>query len=361
MAAPLKWSKNSPFQSFLLIGLLFFFLAHFMLLSPSSLEDDFSGMRIIHPKDLLSFLKNEPEILAKEDFLKTTPPAYSLRDSTLFSTRTGKPEFRLRSRKMNVYQAEQIAHLRDPEVLLQEQSTVTASEAIYSILSGKMTFMGNVHTTFPNGTELFSEVAVIETKPFLKITIPRDQLVTGKKAHSSTPVTFTSFGLEYQETEHKTIHLLSSVEVKISGRQNTVIHSDQAEYSSDENRFLFYMNSDRIIEHQFVVVKEPDLDLKSRKLELKLASGTGLEEIIALQDVSFQDRHTVDKETEGTGGKAVYSLDRHQILLSEFPQLYQDRDTVTGDLITYHRDSDTVEVTESNAIYSGGKSESKHR
>jgi len=332
-----------------------------MLLSPSSLEEDFSGMRIIHPKDLLNFLKNEPEILAKEAFFKTTPPAYSLRDSTLFSTRTGKPEFKLKSRKMNVYQAEQIAHLRDTEVLLQEKTTVTAQEATYSITTGKMTFMGKVHLSLQDGAELFSEIAIIETKPSLKITIPEDQLVSGRKFHPSTPITFTALGMEYQEGEQKTVHLLNSVEVKVNGKQNTVIQSDQAEYSGAENHFLFYMNSDRIIEHQFISVKETDLDLKSRKLELKLGSGNSLQEMTALQDAWFQDRHAVDKETEGTGGKAVYTLDLHQIVLSEFPQLYQDRDTVTGDLITYHRDTDTVEVTESNAIYNGGKSESKKR
>ena len=332
-----------------------------MLLSPSSLEEDFSGMRIIHPKDLLNFLKNEPEILSQEPFLKTAPPAYSLRDSTLFSTRFGTPEFKLKSRKMNVYQSEQVAHLRDPEALLQEQTTITAKEATYSLLDGKMTFRGSVHTSFSNGAEVFSEIVVIETKPTLKISIPRDHLVTGKKFHITTPITFTAYGLEYGEKDEKRVHLLSAVVVKVSGRQPTEIRSDQAEFSGNENRFLFFMNPDRIIEHQFVTVKESDLNLRSRKLELKLGSGNTLQEITALQDAWFQDRHGVDQETEGTGGKAIYSLDRHQIVLSEFPQLYQDHDTVTGDLITYHRDTDTVEVTESNAIYNGGKSESKER
>ncbi|NDG85522.1 MAG: hypothetical protein EBX52_10890, partial [Proteobacteria bacterium] len=236
MAAPLKWSKNSPFQSFLLIGLFFFFFAHFLLLSPSSLEDDLGGMRILNPKDLLGFLQNEPETLTHEDFIRTTPPDYSLRDSLLFSTNTGNPALKLRSRKMNVYQAKQMAHLRDAEALLKESTRVSAREATYDFQTGKMTFLGGVHAVFPNGVEIHSEVAYLESHPSLRITIPASEPVSGIKPHRSTPVSFTAFGLEYREDEEQTVHLLNEVVVRVQGPQKSVIRSDQARFTGSENR-----------------------------------------------------------------------------------------------------------------------------
>jgi lipopolysaccharide transport protein LptA len=260
---------------------------------------------------------------------------------------------------MNVYQDEQLAHLRSPEALLKEETLLTADEATYDMKSGKITLMGNVHTTFKNGTELFSKLAFLETHPSLKVTIPRSERISGRKPHPKSPVSFTAYGLEFLENEDRTVHLLQSVRTQIEGKQKTEIVSDQAVFSDAKDSFLFFMNAERIIEQQFVTATQPDLDLKSRKIEFKLSGENSLQEIRALQDVWFKDRHAADKETEGTGGKAVYLMEANQIVLSEFPQLYQDHDTITGDLITYHRDSETVEVTESNAIYNVGKSGSK--
>jgi lipopolysaccharide export system protein LptA len=55
----------------------------------------------------------------------------------------------------------------------------------------------------------------------------------------------------------------------------------------------------------------------------------------------------------GTGGRADFESQRNVIVLREFPQVYQDRDTVTGDVIIVHRDTDIVEVEHSNAFSEG--------
>ena len=58
-----------------------------------------------------------------------------------------------------------------------------------------------------------------------------------------------------------------------------------------------------------------------------------------------------------TSGKAVFDTKRDVIVLSEFPQVYQDNDTVTGEVIVLHRDSDVVEVEQSNAFSQGNTEE----
>ncbi len=351
MATPLKWSKNSPFQSFLLIGLTFFFASHLLLLTPSSLEEDFGTMRILKPKDLLSFLKNEPESRFDRSFIRDTPPSYALRDSILYSTEGGQPKLKLTSRKSNLYQTEQMSHIRDAKAEVDGRATVESKEALYDMAKGSILFSGDVHCTFEGGAEVDSDIAVMELKPVIRIRIPVTEQVRGRKMNLSSPVTFNALGLEYSDDSPKVLRLLKAVDAQVHSERPLRILSDQATFLPDEGLLHFFMNDDQIIERQFVLTKEPQFDLKSRTLDLKLAKGKELEEATALQDVWFQDRQNPEKMTEGTGGKAVYRPGANVIHLSDFPQLYQDRDTVTGDSITYHRNTDEVEVIQSNAIY----------
>jgi lipopolysaccharide transport protein LptA len=351
VATPSKWSKNSPFQSFLLIGLFFFFASHLLLLTPSSLEEDFGTMRILKPKDLLSFLKNEPESRFDRAFIRDTPPSYALRDSILYSTEGGDPKLKLTSRKSNIYQLEQVSHIRNAKAEVGGRATVEAKEALYDMTKASITFLGDVHCTFEGGAEVDSDTAVMDLKPVIRIRIPVTEQVRGRKMNLSSPVTFTALGLEYSDDSPKILRLLKSVDVRVHSDRELRILSDQATFLPDDGLLHFFMNDDQIIERQFVLAKEPELDLKSRTLDLRLAQGKELEEATALQDVWFQDRQNSGKMTEGTGGKAVYRPGTNVIHLSDFPQLYQDRDTVTGDSITYHRNTDEVEVSQSNAIY----------
>ncbi len=351
MATPLKWSKTSPFQSFLLIGLLIFFASHLLLLTPSSLEEDFGTMRILKPKDLLSFLKNEPDSRFDRPFIRNTPPSYALRDSILYSTEDGQPKLKLTSRKSNLYQAEQMSHIRDARAEVGDRAIIESKEALYDMANGSILFSGDVHCTFKGGAEVDSETAVLEMKPVFRIRIPTTETVRGRKSNLASPVTFTSLGLEYSDDSPKLLRLPKAVDARVHSERELRIVSDQATFAPDEGLLHFFMNEDRIIEQQFVQARESELDLRSRTLDLKLASGQELEEATALQDVWFEDRQNPEKTTEGTGGRAVYRPGTNVIRLSDFPQLYQDRDTVTGDSITYHRNTDEVEVIQSNAIY----------
>ena len=54
-----------------------------------------------------------------------------------------------------------------------------------------------------------------------------------------------------------------------------------------------------------------------------------------------------------TGGRADFDSTHDVIKITEFPQCYQDNDTVTGDIIIMHRDTDLVEVEHSNAFSQG--------
>jgi lipopolysaccharide export system protein LptA len=58
-----------------------------------------------------------------------------------------------------------------------------------------------------------------------------------------------------------------------------------------------------------------------------------------------------------TAGQADFDSESNLIILTEFPQVYQDNDTVTGDIIKMHRDTDIVEVEHSNSFSEGSTSQ----
>jgi lipopolysaccharide transport protein LptA len=115
------------------------------------------------------------------------------------------------------------------------------------------------------------------------------------------------------------------------------------------------MDENRPLAEQFVKVHQPDLDIKSRTLDANIEDGKQLHFINAHGDVSMRDAQDPLKISTSTSGKAVYNLLKNDVTLTEFPQVYQEGDTITGDLIIFHRTTDQVEAKQSNAIYNSVK------
>jgi len=307
-------------------------------------------MRVVHPKDLLAFLKTGSGHFGPMQGLMDAAPNYSARDGTLYLSEEGRPKLKWISKKLNLFQANQIAHIRDSQVALEDGTRINSNEALYDIRKSRIIFAGNVESTFKTGAVIQSEIAYLDTKPSLHLWIPLTEKVQGRKTNLASPVLFESQGLDYSDSDH-VLQLLSEVKVKVSGTSPLQIASDRCAFLHDQDLLRFSMDDSKIIEKQFIEATDPKLLLRSRKLEVKLQTGRQIEEIIALQDVFFEDTTHPDAPTQGTGGKGVYRVKDQEITLTDFPQLYQDRDTVTGDLITYNRKTERVEVTQSNAIY----------
>ena len=122
-----KRIKHSQFQSFLLVGLSLFFIGHFLLLNPSSLEDDFGAIRVVEPQNLLAFLKNEPKT-ALPDVPVGEVPSYALKDSTVYASASDKPNFKLIASRSNFYQKDQIIHALDVLVIFSDGTQTKARE-----------------------------------------------------------------------------------------------------------------------------------------------------------------------------------------------------------------------------------------
>jgi lipopolysaccharide transport protein LptA len=353
-----KRNKHSQFQSFLLIGLFLFFVGHFLLLNPSSLESDFGGIRVVEPQNLLAFLKNEAKT-AVADVPQGIVPSYSLKDSIMYTSNGTKPNFKLVASRSNFYQAQQIIHALEVLVTFDDGTTVKANEGVFFTEKNQANFYGAVHTVFANGATLDSERATAFMKPVTKIVIPNDVLATGMKADENSITHFTAYGLEYVDESPKVLKLFSKVHVWIENDKVTDIYSDRARYAYEDGFLNFEMNENRPLYEQFVLANQIDLNMKSRTLEMQLDDDQALDKITARGDVWTKDFHDPEKITTSTSGVGIYDQQKNDITLTEFPQVYQDGDTITGDVIIDHRNTDQIEVKESNAIYNNGKPKTK--
>ena len=340
-----RFIKSAQFPTYLLAGVAMFLVAYFALLSPSSLEEDFSGVRVVHPKDLLNFLKNESEPILAKGVPTEITPAYSLRNFDFFATTENHPQLKFTAKKSNFYQKEELIHARDSIVTFPDNTVVTSRESLFLTLKNEIEFFGNVVITFDNGLVVRTNYMKAITRPVLDILIPMSEAVSGEKIDKTGSVAFKSFGLTYYNDEPKIVKLTSQSLVKITGDRLTQIQSDQAKMIFMKNKIYFNMDEKRAFDRQFVQVHQQNMEMKSRVIEVDL-NHSKVETISALTDVSIKDRTFFS-----TSGKAIFIEKQNQIQLSDFPQVYQDNDTITGDLIIYNRTEDTIEVKESNAIY----------
>jgi len=345
-----KLIKNSQLQSFFLLALFIFFVGHFILLSPASLEEDFNGVRVVSPKDLLSFLQNETETLAKPVPVNTAP-SYSIRELEFFATSESQKNWKLVARKANMYQKEELMHARDMTLYLGDGTRVQSKEGVLYTQTNEMEFFGDVHVYFKDGTTTLCDYAKALMRPVTQISVPENEWIQGQKQNPNSLIEFTSKGFFYLDQEPKDMKLLHDVEFNITTDKKTKVRADTGVYRESANYALFTMNEDRPLDEQFVQVTQTDLYIKSRVLHVNLTASQKLDNLVATGDVYLKDTHDPIHTSTSTSGKATYYDGKDEIYLTDFPQVYQDGDTITGDTIVFNRKKDIIEVKQSNAIY----------
>jgi len=134
----------------------------------------------------------------------------------------------------------------------------------------------------------------------------------------------------------------------------TKVNSDICVIFRNQNLAEFTMQPNRKLEERFVKIEQPKLFAQGRRAELRYEQKT-VRYMTVLQDVTIRELGNTETKRHGTSGKAEFDSEKRVVVLRDFPQVYQDGDTVTGEVIILHRDTDIVEVEYSNA-YSEGKS-----
>jgi hypothetical protein len=323
-------------------------------------------------------------------------PEYSVDQFNYVSTHESVRDWNLISSTAYFYNSAGIVHARTVKAYLFDPdgkiTIVTGQEAKYIMVqpSGTATktpspaatgktatandrdleVFGNVVTTFPDGFEVHSEY--MRYRPDLRtVEIPSKYLATGRGKDSNGQVlSFKSQGMFYSRKSEQ-ITLPRDVEVTVekqesaktaaskSGPDKTIIHSDRCVISREQKLAIFTMFPERPIQDRYVRVTQPTMFSKGRRGELNYGDNSEAGSKMVHKVALFDDVLVKETSKDGplryaTAGQANFEGTQDIVVLTKFPQVYENQDTVTGDKIILHRDSDVVEVEHSNS-YSAGE------
>lgn len=268
-----------------------------------------------------------------------------------------------------MYNRSQLVHTRGVVAKLYDtQGRITevhADEAQYFLKQRDLELFGNVQARFADGFETKS--AYLRYLPSEEsVRIPAQHEVTGSGSESDgTHTNFASHGMSFDLGKDE-VKLLQSVRFEIEQpapeRRKTRIESDQCRVDRKRQSAEFMMSGSRPLADRFVKIRQTNLFARSRTADLRYGqpglddSGTKLEFLTLRNDVFVRERSTDQSSLRyATGGRADFEARSNTFTLREFPQVYQDQDTITGDVIQILRDQDTVEVVNSNAFSEGKK------
>jgi hypothetical protein len=371
----------------ILAGVVSAIIMQIVALSPNSVEESRDSSAPIEPDALLP---KEKGTLAP-GIPKGQVPEYSVDQFNYVSTHESVREWNLVAATAYFYNAARLVHARTVKAYLFDPdgkiTVVTGQEAKYLMASptpaasGKastaannrdLEVFGNVVTTFPDGFEVHSEY--MRYRPDLRsIEIPSQYEASGRgKDPSGQILSFRSQGMFYSRKAEEIV-LPQAVKVTVEKQgskpvakgtpDTTVIDSDRCTINRRQKLATFSMYPFRPIKDRFVRVTQPTLFSKGRRGELNYGDSTEpssklLHHVALYDDVLVKEiAPSGQKETPlryATAGQANFEGTQDIVVLTKFPQVYENQDTVTGDRIILHRDSDVVEVEHSNS-YSAGE------
>ena len=366
-----------PWRPWALATVSLMILVQIVALSPSLID---VAQPDLTPENILEELGTEKTVAPGVP--KQKVPDYAVDGFNFVSTHEGKKQWKIMSERAYFYQKENLIHNRKVTAYLyddQDQTTViTGDEAQYYPSQRVLEMFGHVVTKFPDGFITRSDY--MKYYPDRKrVEVPDRYRVTGEGTSEEDKdkdrMRFSSGGFQY-ETDKNLIYLPSQAQVvSISAtNEETTIDSDFAYIHREIRRADFDMRPELPLSKRFVHIHQPKTYCQSRSAQLfygdqsetsktkpitskppakSAGAKPALDSLTAYQDVLIRDLGEEASMKYATSGRAVFDSEHSLITLYELPQVYQDDDTVTGDVILLHRDTDIVEVEHSNAYSEG--------
>jgi hypothetical protein len=295
---------------------------------------------------------------------------YSVEQLRYVSTQNGEKQWRIESNQAFMYNPEHLMHSRGVKAFLYDpdgqMTTITGNESRYFLNQKDLEVYGNVKTIFPDGFELDSDY--LRYRPNEKrILIPNTYPVVGKGQEEENQLfRFKSRGLDYAmgssqiilpEAAQVTMERTTPTTPDTVGVPDlTVIESDHCFIDRIKHFAHFTMDAKTPIQKRYVHITQPTLFTRSRTADLNYGSFTKvLQYLVAYEDVLVKEKNDDGLLRYATSQHAEFDTRRDVIVMTQFPQAYQNQDTVTGDVILMHRDSDIIEVENSNAFSQGSE------
>ncbi len=360
-----KRSLRDRIRPVLITAIALAVLAQILVLSPKSLEHRPPTSQIA--PEALIVVDDTQKTLAK-GLPRGAIPEYTIQDFQYVSSQAGVKQWKLLAQKAYLYQQHQLvhgttvtAHLYDED---EKITIVTGKEAKYDTNQRDLEVYGDVVTTFPDGFQVRSDyMRYLPNERRIEIPLQFD-VVGGGQKEPEQHIAFSSLGMSMKMDEGL-ITLPQRARVVMTRRppkdaakdtipEKTTIDSDHCLINRKTQVAHFTMSAKRPIEQRFVHTEQPNMTVRSRRSDLNYGDyAKVLQYMIAYEDVTIREKGPSEKERYATGGRASFDNRRNVIVLKEYPQVYQGNDTVTGDTIIVHRDTDIVEVEHSNAFSEG--------
>ena len=366
--------KLRPFLLVTIVGLIWL---QILALTPNFLDNppDNGLPPLVAPEELMS---DASESTRAEGIPKGKIPEYTVDQFQYASVSDGIKQWLLTADRAFLFQKERVVHSRRVKALLYDAQgstiVVTGAEAKYFMNQKDLEMYGEVKAVFPDGFEIQSDY--MRYRPdHRRITVPDRYLVEGGvDEKDGQRLQFRSHGIDYPMNEGGRLTLLSAARItmlkpKRSGepgmRDRTTIESDRCVLHRDKHVAHFTMGEARRLDERFVKIEQPGLFARSRKAQMnygdfsQLVSYLVAEQDALIREIPIEDAEAKKADAEkpqlryATAGRAEFDVHSDTITLREFPQVYQGPDTVTGDVIVVHRDTDVVEVDQSNAYSEG--------
>lgn len=358
---------STKIRPLLITAIVGFIILEVVALSPSPLEEP-PGPTMISPENLIQNLPGE-ETLAP-GIPKEKVPEYTVEKFHYVSSKAGQKQWMIDASRANLFHKIKLVHARTVTAYLYDPdgktTVVTGKEAKYFMDEKDLEMFGSVHTKFPDGFETTSEYLRYHPDT-RKIEIPTSYAVDGSgHEENGQDIEFQSRGLKF-EMGYSEIYLPEAVHFTMIRRgpkntttqgvpEKTTIDSDHCTIYRAKQTAHFTMDPGRSLDSRFVLINQPTLFVRGRRADLNYGDFSQvLQYLTAYDDVLVKEKSS-GPDTNlryGTGGRADFDTHRDIIVLTEYPQVYQDHDTVTGDIITMHRDTDIIEVEHSNAFSTG--------
>jgi LPS export ABC transporter protein LptC len=301
-------------------------------------------------------------------------PDYSIRNFRYVSVSGGKKQWQLAATEAQIFSSKQTVLTTDVQAELfsgdrsQTPSVrVTGKEARYSTGTRILEVGGTVVAHFPDGSEIHSEYLKFDPTRRI-VVIPMEFAVFGRgPSRDRTQIEFRSLGLD-GALDNGRFTLPRKVEIRVlpsspsSGQSPAIFHAARAELFRNEGLAQLYSGPIGSNE-EYVRLEHPgptDLFARSRSMEVHSSSQDKQKKpsFTALDDVRIEEWNrdlprTGKPYRYSTSGRAEFHPDESEFILTEYPQVYQGEDTMTGDLVRVDRKNDRVEVENTNAISKG--------
>jgi LPS export ABC transporter protein LptC len=282
---------------------------------------------------------------------ETGLPEYFIHQFHFVSTRGSEKLWRIRAERARFFVTEDFVHTLEVRAEVYSQDSppvlIEAAEGKSMLQNRDLELFGNVIVRFPSGFVLRTPYLKYVDRE-RKITVPDRLPVTGENKE----IRISSFGMNsFLRTQE--IHLTR--EVIVHAQEQTEVRSDQAWIDHKLQMAAFSMNPNRASTERYVRAQQPSLTAVARKMTLFFGSrspGKGIARLVADEDVRI-DEQGENLGRYATSGRAEFEANSDTITLRKFPQVYRDRDTVTGEVIRMFRGSSLIEVERSNAFSEG--------